>query len=100
MTRTTSTLDRVDRACAQLRHDDNAVTFTAVAASTGLSRTTLYRNPGLRAVIEDHRHRHAASGTLTGITDELATLRTALDAIADRVRHHEEQLRNLAARTR
>ena len=95
----TSTLSRVDRACAQLRHNGNAVTFTAVAASTGLSRTTLYRNPGLRAVIEDHRHRAAASGTLTGLTDELATLRTALDAVADRVRHHEEQLRKLTARS-
>jgi Family of unknown function (DUF6262) len=98
MTRTASTLGLVDRACAQLRHDGNPVTFTAVAASTGLSRTTLYRNPGLRAVIEDHRHRAAASGTLAGITDELATLRTALDAVANRVRHHEEQLRKLTAR--
>jgi hypothetical protein len=96
----TSTLGRIDRACAQLRHDGNAVTFTAVAASTGLSRTTLYRNLDLRAVIDDHRHRAAASGTLTGITDELATLRAALDAIADRVRHHEEQLRKLTAPTR
>lgn len=95
----TSTLGRIDRACTQLRHDGNAVTFTAVAASTGLSRTTLYRNPDLRAVIEDHRHRAAASGTLTGITDELATLRTAIDAVADRVRHHEEQLRKLTARS-
>ena len=60
----TSTLNRVERACTQLRHDGQRVTFTAVAARTGLSRTTLYRNPALRAVIDSHRHRTAASGTL------------------------------------
>jgi hypothetical protein len=38
----TSTLNRVERACTQLRHDGQRVTFTAVAARTGLSRTTLY----------------------------------------------------------
>jgi hypothetical protein len=92
---TASTLQRVERACADLHHAGHAVTFTAVAARTGLSRTTLYRNPTLRAVIDQHRHRSTASGTLTGLTDEIATLRTALDALATRVRHHEEQLRRL-----
>jgi AcrR family transcriptional regulator len=92
---TASTLQRVERACADLHHAGHAVTFTAVAARTGLSRTTLYRNPSLRAVVDQHRHRSTASGTLTSLTDELATLRTALDALATRVRHHEEQLRRL-----
>ena len=97
----TSTLNRVERACAQLHHDGHAVTFTAVATRTGLGRTglgrtTLYRDPTLRAVIEQHRHQTAASGTLTGLTDEIATLRSAVEAIADRVRKHEEQLRRLA----
>jgi hypothetical protein len=69
----------------QLHHDGQPITFTAVAARTGLGRTTLYRNPALRAVIEDHRHRAATGGTLTGIIEELSTLRTALDAIAARV---------------
>lgn len=92
---TTSTLQRVERACADLHHTGHAVTFTAVAARTGLSRNTLYRNPSLRAVIDQHRHRSAAGGTLTGLTDEIATLRTALDTLATRVRHHEEQLRQL-----
>jgi hypothetical protein len=92
-----NTLNRVERACAQLRHDGNKVTFTAVAAATGLGRTTLYRDPTLRAVIDQHRHHAATSGTLTGLTDEIATLRTAVEAIADRVRKHEEQLRRLAA---
>jgi glutamate 5-kinase len=92
---TANTLNRVERACAQLRHDGKKVTFTA-AAATGLGRTTLYRDPTLRAVIDQHRHQAAASGTLTGLTDEIATLRTAVEAIADRVRKHEEQLRRLA----
>lgn len=93
-----STLNQVERACAGLHHDGQPVTFIAVAARTGLGRTTLYRNPALRAVIEDHRHRTSSSGTLTGLTDEIATLRTALDAIAARVRRHEEQLRRLDTR--
>jgi hypothetical protein len=92
-----NTLNRVERACAQLRHEGKKVTFTAVAAATGLGRTTLYRDPTLRAVIDQHRHRAATSGTLTGLTDEIATLRTAVEAIAGRVRKHEEQLRRLAA---
>lgn len=72
------------------------VTFTAVAAITGLGRTTLYRNPALRAIIDDHRRRADRSGSLAGITDEIALLHTALDALADRVRRHEEQIRKLA----
>ncbi|MGH3784569.1 MAG: DUF6262 family protein [Pseudonocardiaceae bacterium] len=90
---TANTLNRVERACAQLRHDGHPVTFTAVATHTGLGRTTLYRDPTLRAVIDQHRHH--TSGTLTALTDEIATLRTTLEAIATRVRHHEEQLRRL-----
>jgi hypothetical protein len=94
----TSTLNRVERACAQLHQDGQPVTFTAVAARTGLGRSTLYRDPTIRAVIEEHRHRTATSGTVTGLTDEIATLRTALDALADKVRRHDEQLRRLRAR--
>ena len=90
-----STLNRVERACAQLHHDGKPVTFTAIAAATGLGRTTLYRDPAIRAVIEEHRHRAATSGTLQGLTDEIATLRTAVDALATTVRRHEEQLRRL-----
>jgi hypothetical protein len=93
---TANIVNRVERACAQLRHDGKKVTFTAVAATSGLGRTTLYRDPTLRALIDQHRHQAAASGTLTGLTDEIATLRTAVEAIADRVRKHEEQLRRLA----
>ena len=93
-----STLNRVERACIELQHDGKKVTFTAVADTTGLGRTTLYHNPALRAVIEQHRHHSATSGTITGLTDEIATLRTAVETIADRVRRHEEQLRRLSRR--
>ncbi|MGH3939005.1 MAG: DUF6262 family protein [Pseudonocardiaceae bacterium] len=90
-----STLNRVERACAQLHQASQPVTFTAVATHTGLGRTTLYRDPTLRAVIDQHRHRSTTSGTFAVLTDEIATLHTALDALAARVRRHEEQLRRL-----
>jgi Family of unknown function (DUF6262) len=48
----THTLNRVERACAQLHRNGQQITFTAIAATTGLGRTTLYRNPTLRAVID------------------------------------------------
>lgn len=95
-----STLNRVERACTQLRHDSQPVTFTAVAVCTGLARTTLYRDPAIRAVIEEHRHRAASGGTLTGLTEEIATLKTAVDALATKVRRQEEQIKQLAARTK
>lgn len=95
---TASTLQRVERVCVDLHQAGDAVTFTAVAARTGLSRTTLYRNPALRAVVDQHRHHSTSSGTLIGLTEEIAMFRTALDALATRVRAHEEQLRRLRPR--
>ena len=92
---TPSVLNDVERACVQLRRDGAPVTFTAVAAATGIARSTLYRNPAFRALINEHRHRDATNGTLTGLTDEIATLRTVVDELAARVRRHEEQLRRL-----
>ena len=94
----TEDLNHVERACTNLRRHGRPVTFTAVAAHTGLGRTTLYRNPSLRTIIEEHRHRSTTSGTLTALTDEIATLRTALDTLATRVRSHEERLRRLTAK--
>lgn len=91
----TSTLNRVERACTELRHDGLDVTFTAVAARTGLGRTTLYRDPAIRAVVEEHRRRTLTGGTLAGLTEEIATLKATIDALAARVRRHEEQLRKL-----
>jgi Family of unknown function (DUF6262) len=90
----TNTATQVERTCTELTAEGHPVTFTAVAARTGLGRTTLYRNPTLRALVEQHRHQ-PAPGTLTRLSADLATLTTALEAIAARVRHHEELLRNL-----
>ena len=95
-----STLQQVERACAELRRDGHDVTFTAVATATGLGRTTLYRDPTIRAVIEEHRRRTLTGGTLAGLTEEIATLRASVDALAERVRRHEEQLRRLENRKR
>jgi hypothetical protein len=90
---TSRTLNAVERACADLVHDGRPVTFTAIATTTGLSRSTLYRNPALRALVEHHKH--APDGPLTALTDEIATLRAAVSTLAERVRSHEEQLRRL-----
>lgn len=88
-----NTLNRVERACTDLVHDGRTVTFTAIATATGISRSTLYRNAALRALVEHHKQR--PDGSMTAITDEIATLRAAVNALAERVRSHEEQLRRL-----
>jgi hypothetical protein len=91
---------KVEQACAELIANQQPITFTQIAARTGLGRTTLYRNPSLRALIEDHRHRAAQAGTLSGLAHEITTLRTAVEAIAGRVRRHEEQLRQITKQRR
>lgn len=91
-------LDRVEQACLALVDAGQPITFTAVADRTGLGRATLYRNVQLRTVIEEHRTRHTEARTLSGLTTEVAHLRTALEAVADNVRRHEERLRRLEQR--
>ena len=88
-------LDRVEHACAELTQAGQPVTFTAVAARAGLARATLYRNPQIRAVIDEHRARQADARTLSGLAAEIGHLRTALEAVAGNVRQHEERLRRL-----
>ena len=88
-------LTNVEAACHQLAGNNEPITFTGVAERTGISRTTLYRNPDLRAAIEEHRQRSNDPRTLTNLTTEIAHLRTGLEALADRVRHQEERLRHL-----
>jgi hypothetical protein len=90
-------LTNVEVACHELAGNDDPITFTAVAERTGISRTTLYRNPELRALIEEHRQRSNDPRTLTSLTTEIAHLRTGLEALADRVRQQEERLRRLEA---
>lgn len=86
---------QVEQACAELAAAGQPVTFTAVAARAGIGRATLYRDPALRALTDSHRRHAASAGTLTGLADDITALRTAIDAVADRVRHHEEQIRQL-----
>ena len=92
----TDAITKVEQACAELIANQQPITFTQVAARTGLSRTTLYRNPSLRALIQEHRHHAAQAGTLSSLTAEITTLQTIVEAIAGHVRRHEEQLRQIA----
>jgi hypothetical protein len=84
-----------EQACAELAAAGQPVTFTAVAGRTGIGRATLYRDPALRALVASHRRDAASAGTLTGLADDIAALRTAIEAVAARVRRHEEQIRQL-----
>ena len=84
---------RVEDACARLIAEGTPVTFDAVAARARIGRATLYRNPDLRAIVTEQRLRGREGQTLTGLAAEIAHLRTALDALAAKVRSHEEQLR-------
>jgi hypothetical protein len=86
---------RAEQACAELAAAGQPVTFTAVAGRAGIGRATLYRHPALRALIDSHRRDVAGAGTPTGLADDIAALRTAIEAVAARVRHHEEQIRQL-----
>jgi hypothetical protein len=88
-----TTQARVERACTELADAGEPVTFAAIVRRTGMARTTLYRNPTLRAVIDEHRR--AGTTTLARITQDIATLQASVEAIAVRVRRHEEQLRRI-----
>ncbi len=92
----TEQLRRVEEACAELVAAGEALTSTAVAARAGVGRATLYRNPELRALVEEHRARDREANTLSGLTQEVAQLRTSLEAVAARVRRHDEQIRSFA----
>jgi hypothetical protein len=94
------TLSRVEQMCAELLQTGEAVTFTSVASAAGISRTTLYRDPTLRMVVEEHRTRSHDPRTMSGLVSEVGHLRTAVDALAERVRRHEEQLRRLERQPR
>jgi hypothetical protein len=89
---------RVERACDELAAAGRAVTFRAVAAEAGIGRATLYRRPDLRALVEERRLRGRDALTLTGLATQLEQLRGSVDAIADRVRRHDELLRRLTAK--
>jgi len=88
-------LTQVETACAELAAAGQPVTFTDIAARAQISRTTLYRRLDLRAVIDDHRARGHDATTLSGLTIQIDQLCRGLEAVAARVRRHEEQLRRL-----
>ena len=52
-------LARAEQACTDLAASGQPVTFTAVAARAGIGRATLYRDPALRAIIDEHRQQAA-----------------------------------------
>jgi hypothetical protein len=87
-------LTRAEAACAELAATGQPITFTAVAVLARISRTTLYRRTDLRAVIDDHRTRGHAS-TLTSLTVQIDQMRRSLEAVAAKVRRHEETIRRL-----
>jgi ACT domain-containing protein len=87
---------RVEHACQELLATGKPVTVTGAAARSGISRSALYRRPELRALIEEHRQRHRDAFTLTGLTIQIDQLRTSMEALATKVRRHEEQIRRIS----
>ncbi|MEO7018087.1 MAG: DUF6262 family protein [Leifsonia sp.] len=87
-----TTLNQIERVCADLTRDGHRITVTAVADRVGIARSTIYRNIEIRALIE-HHSQAAPDSTITAITEELATLRAAVQTLADTVRDHDAQLR-------
>ena len=88
-------LAHVEAACAGLAAAGQPVTFAEVAARARISRTTLYRRADLRAVVEEYRARGHDASTLTGLAVQIDQLRRSLEAIAAKVRRHEETIRRL-----
>ena len=90
-----SALIRVERVCTELTTSGQPITFTSVAQQAQISRATLYRDPQLRAIVDEHRTRQTDARSLTGLATEVAHLRTAVEALAEGVKRHEEQLRKI-----
>ena len=88
-------LTRAEAACAELAATGQPITFTAVAMLARISRTTLYRRTDLRAVIDEHRTRGQDASTLTSLTVQIDQMRRSLEAVAAKVRRHEETIRRL-----
>ena len=90
---------RVEAACAALAEAGAPVTFTAVAARAGIAKATLYHRPELRAVVEEQRIGSREANTLSGLVVEIDHLRQGLEAVAAKVRRHEEEIRVLRRRS-
>jgi AcrR family transcriptional regulator len=90
---------QVEQACAGIVDEGVPLTFAEVAKRAGTSKATLYRRDELRSIVEEHRNRNREAHTLTGLVVELDQLRQGLQAIAAKVRRHEEILRSLQRQT-
>ena len=86
---------QVEQALTDLHQSGPRVSIAAVVTHTGIARATLYRHPELIALITEHRAHTGTDLTLTGLNTDIACLRIGIEAIAERVRHHEERLRYL-----
>lgn len=87
---------RVEQACIDLIAAGDNITVEAVATRAGIGRATIYRRAELNAVVHEHRRRGEDALTLTGLAVQLDQLRKGLEAVAAKVRHHEELLRKLS----
>jgi len=92
--------EQVRAACEQLLAAGHDVTFAAVAHTAGISRATCYRDRDLRAIIDNYRSHHGELLTLTAMANRVDNLTQALEALADKVRHQEEEIRSLKRATR
>lgn len=89
-------LARVEQACIDLAAAGEQITFEAIAARAGIGRATLYRRQELHAIAHEHRQHRQEALTLTGLAIQLDQLRHAVDALAAKLRRHEELLRKLS----
>lgn len=96
----TELVRRVEQACAELAAEGKEISFTGVAVRAGVGRNTLYRRPELRALVAEHRRRGQEAFTLSGLIVQVDQLRTAVEALAAKVRHHDEILRRANWRSR
>jgi AcrR family transcriptional regulator len=97
---TDPTLERVRGALDEHVASGQPVTFTAIAERLGVSRATLYRRRELRELIDSYRSPSGELLTLTSLATHVDQLQHALEALADKVRRHEEELRRLKRPTR
>lgn len=91
-------IDRIEHACQDLLAAGQPITFAEVSSRVGAGRATLYRRPELRSLIEEHRRHDRDPRTLTGLATQIEQLHATLEALATKVRRHEEQLRQLNRR--
>jgi AcrR family transcriptional regulator len=89
---------RVEQACVDLIAAGMDITVEAVAARAGIGRATIYRHGELNAIVQEQRRHGEEALTLTGLAVQLDQLRRSLEAVAAKVRHHEELLRKLDRR--